>query len=530
MNIKETIQIVLEQLELNIFIFLFILIATGLIYILQYYHLFSKTKNYLSTLCKKINISFKRKLFNTKLWKKYTKMREEYQRIQKIKENQASREYFLLSPTDSVKESENFYAMDFALAKRNNQIHNIAITGPYGSGKSSFWETYKKIRYDDGLLPFKKKELLEISLAKFSERRENCSSINAGNQKRVLINNYNSNCIDEKEKEEYELERGILQQILFSVESDDIPKSKIKKIKDASKQILFAIALIGIFIYAYCLWFDCLWDKMHFSLNSFFKSDLISDSFTLIFLVLLSVIYILFVIFILRLYTKEEPIKLSKISYSGLEVSFDERKGSLINQNLTELIYFFEKTNKKIVVFEDIDRNKTSTIFAKLRELNRVLNNCPKLKNSIKFIYMVCDDILQKYERTKFFDFIIPVVPVLNGDNATSYIMKHFIREENDIFNEKPYLSPSYLEHIQKYIDDLRLIKNCFNELKIYKEVNPHFHGLQGDEKIFSLILYKNLYPKDFKNLLRQRGVLHYCLNNSSHDLLEELKKDNEEK
>ena len=51
---------------------------------------------------------------------------------------------------------------------------------------------------------------------------------------------------------------------------------------------------------------------------------------------------------------------------------------------------------------------------------------------------MVCDDILQKYERTKFFDFIVPVVPVLNGDNATSYIMKHFIRKKDDIFRTDP--------------------------------------------------------------------------------------------
>ena len=57
---------------------------------------------------------------------------------------------------------------------------------------------------------------------------------------------------------------------------------------------------------------------------------------------------------------------------------------------------------------------KSTTIFSKLRELNHILNNNSNKKNkSIKFIYMIRDDIFSKYERTKFFDFIVPIVPVL---------------------------------------------------------------------------------------------------------------------
>ena len=473
----------------------------------------------------KFRIKFKIKKFVKNIQKKIKRLWLYLKQEKKF----ISEEYFVLAPVDSAEKSENFNAMDFALDKKHKNIHNIAITGPYGSGKSSFWESYKKQKKSEGKLPFKEKELLEISLAKFTEQREdcNCNHILKG-QKEIYVNNYNSDCINDKDKEEFEIERGILQQIIFSVESNKIPKSKSKKVMDLPIWLEFGFGIIFLTIYG--LLINDGIEKIIAVCSNWTESILYTSIIITVIAFLLSITFSFIAIAFLRLINYIYPIKLSKITIPKIEFSFCEQHGSLINQNLTEIIYFFEKTGKKIVVFEDIDRNKTNAIFSKLRELNRILNNSPKLKNKIKFIYMVRDDILQKYERTKFFDFIIPVVPILNGDNATSYIKTHFLREEYFPFDDdKPFLSLAYLEDIQKYLDDLRLIKNCFNELKIYKEVNKHFHGEKGDEKLFSLILYKNLYPKDFQNLLRQRGVLHYCLNKSSKDLEEEMIKKNNE-
>ena len=142
---------------------------------------------------------------------------------------------------------------------------------------------------------------------------------------------------------------------------------------------------------------------------------------------------------------------------------------------------------------------------------------------------MIADDVLQKYERTKFFDFIVPIVPVLNGNNATDYIMRYFV-SDNIFDHDKPQLSVHYLKKIQKYLDDLRLVKNCFNELRIYKKKNIEYLGKEGDEKIFSLILYKNLYPRDYQNLLRQKGLLYYCLNDATRKIQEKLEDSVEKK
>ena len=60
---------------------------------------------------------------------------------------QSNAEYFSLSPFDRIVEKDDVYkkyykAFDFALKNRN--VHNVAITGNYGSGKSSVIDSYFK--------------------------------------------------------------------------------------------------------------------------------------------------------------------------------------------------------------------------------------------------------------------------------------------------------------------------------------------------------------------------------------------------
>lgn len=121
-----------------------------------------------------------------------------------------------------------------------------------------------------------------------------------------------------------------------------------------------------------------------------------------------------------RLYS----LRLSKISFHQVDIHFEENKGSLFSQNITEAGLFFEKIDKRIVVFEDLDRFYSTLIFAKLRELNHILNESPVIRGSLKFVYMIRDDFFSKYERTKFFDFIVPIVPALTKDNAADFVRK----------------------------------------------------------------------------------------------------------
>ena len=82
--------------------------------------------------------------------------------IQKIDKYQNER-FHDLAPTDELDASrEYFKALDWAL--RNDKITNIALSGPYGSGKSSIIQSYmKKHRW---------LKAINISLATFVELEE----------------------------------------------------------------------------------------------------------------------------------------------------------------------------------------------------------------------------------------------------------------------------------------------------------------------------------------------------------------------
>ena len=78
-------------------------------------------------------------------------------------------------------------------------------------------------------------------------------------------------------------------------------------------------------------------------------------------------------------------------------------------------------------------------------------------------------------------------------------------------------LDEDFLQDIGLYVDDMRLLINSINEFKIYdKKINESDY-IENKEtkvsrdrnKIFALILYKNLYPNDFALLAQNKGELH---------------------
>lgn len=91
---------------------------------------------------------------------------------------------------------------------------------------------------------------------------------------------------------------------------------------------------------------------------------------------------------------------------------------NVFNKNMDEIVYFFEETKYRIVFFEDLDRLEDPSIFIHLRELNTLLNNYDGIKGRIVFVYAIRDDIFTDTDRTKFFEFIIPVIPIINSTNS----------------------------------------------------------------------------------------------------------------
>nr|WP_323807848.1 hypothetical protein [Klebsiella pneumoniae] len=96
-------------------------------------------------------------------------------------------------------------------------------------------------------------------------------------------------------------------------------------------------------------------------------------------------------------------IKLSKIAFlQGSADMASQESSSLLNNCLDEIVYFFSRSQYKIVVFEDLDRLGNAEVFVKLREINQIVNNNLQ-SEPVRFIYACRDDIFLGADiRTKF--------------------------------------------------------------------------------------------------------------------------------
>ena len=132
------------------------------------------------------------------------------------------------------------------------------------------------------------------------------------------------------------------------------------------------------------------------------------------------------------------------------------------------------------------------------------MNNAESITHPIKFVYAVRDDIFTEKDRAKFFDFIIPIIPIINSTNSGETLTRllNEAKETTDISNE-------YIMDIAPYISDMRLLQNICNEFFIYKKTLQSAQSLNlKDKMMFSLIIFKNLYPKDFADLQEEKGIV----------------------
>lgn len=180
---------------------------------------------------------------------------------------------------------------------------------------------------------------------------------------------------------------------------------------------------------------------------------------------------------------------------------------TIFNKNMDEIVYFFEETKYRIVFFEDLDRLEDPSIFIHLRELNTLLNNYDGIKRCIVFVYAIRDDIFTDTDRTKFFEFIIPVIPIINSTNSGEiFLQKLEESEKKGIFHE---ISQEFILDVSPYVEDMRILQNIYNEFVVYKETIRTDQELKlSDETMMALIIFKNLYPREFAELQMERGVV----------------------
>lgn len=392
--------------------------------------------------------------------------------------------YSSLSPINNGDENGHYSkAILWALNNRKKEdIKNIALTGPYGSGKSSILKTFQK-NYKGNDLKF-----LNISLATFKEEKPEFDA--SGKEIKV-----------DKTDLLRLIEISILEQIFYHEEDSKIPDSRFKKIKSYSqkKLILYSLSYV-LFILALYNYFN------NYFIQSIFKDYAISSKvcdiihYGSVIIIALGIFFI-----IMKSVRIISSITVNKLVVQNAEIGMgDNNSKSILNHHIDEILYFFSIRPYNVVIIEDLDRFQETEIFTKLREVNLLLNHSEKTKSKeIVFLYAVRDDMFTDKDRTKFFDFIIPVIPVINSSNSSEILLKKRNQFSYD-------LSDNLIEDISFFIDDMRLLHNISNEFYLYKEkLNENLN----QDKLFAIITYKNIYPNDFMKLSYNNGSLYKIFN-----------------
>ena len=425
-----------------------------------------------------------------KLQKIWNEIKITYAKIKEIHsapQINSTDQYLSLTPIANADEDHAYSDMlKFALSQ--DKISNIAVTGPYGSGKSSVLLTFQ-IQNPDW-------KYLNISLATFKDHLDVESASN-------------------KEIEIEAIEKSILQQLFYSVDQKTLPRSRLKRIVTVQPRELIANTLF-IFIWTFLTLFIFFPESIFFDKFSILAS---SDQLTQKTISLLFLLYCIVGLFTGIKYI--EKLKELKLKFQDTEITLNNDKvESILNKHLDEILYFFERTDFDVIVIEDLDRFENSEIFIRLRELNTLINNSKQVNRPIVFLYAIRDNMFKDKDRSKFFDFIIPIIPVINPTNAYDLIRKNYINEESDsqLHDE---IEDVFLHQVSLYFDDMRLVTNIFNEFKLYvnKLNNPNLNK----NKLLALIIYKNHFPAEFANLHSNKGEIYELFNIRKKNIISEL-------
>ena len=396
-----------------------------------------------------------------------------------------------LTPIDNIDLDVYEEAIDYVFD--NPDIKNVAISGAYSAGKSSVLASYKK----------KHSELhfLHISLAHFKS----------------LVQE------DEKELKESVLEGKILNQLIHQIPSENIPQTnfRVKKkvsVKNIIKPTIEAVLLFIVVIYFAC--FD-IWKSYVSTLpNNWFKSilKLSTHQYALMVDGILMVTLLLFIVYGLIRVQKNKNV-FRKLNLQGNEIEiFEESDDSYFDKYLNEVLYLFENADADVIVFEDMDRFNANRIFERLREVNTLANIQLQKegKKVLRFFYLLRDDIFVSKDRTKFFDYIVPIVPVVDSSNSYDQFISHL--KKGGILEK---FDERFLQGLSLYIDDMRLLKNIYNEFVVY------FNRLNITEldcnKMLAIIAYKNLFPRDFADLQLNQGFVYTLFDSKELFIKEEL-------
>lgn len=399
-------------------------------------------------------------------------------------------------------------------AMESGDVCNIALTGAYGAGKSTIMNTWL---HDHSEL-----KCIRISLAKFDDAGGGKTEDGGTGGGKTGDGGTDS------------VETKIINQIIHQIKPEVIPQTRFQRKNIVSGWKVFGCTLLIFALLASMLYLfqapSAQWDKnTGITLyESFWKYE-----GNIAALVTAGISAFVLLLCIVNAQYQRPIIKTIQVDKSQINLVGESENGNSeekFDKYMEEIIYLFRKSDVDALIIEDLDRYDGVEIFNELRQINFLLNQRQlgtkkygfrkkKEHKRIKFIYLVKDELFRDSgERTKFFDIMIPVVPVM--DHSNSYeLLKEMLGEE-----WQAVLDMNYLKTICLYVKDFRILKNIYNEFVLYyTQIKAEKYGTNVT-KLFVIITYKNIAPIDFALLQRGEGKVWNCFRQAEDERKQRVK------
>jgi hypothetical protein len=425
-----------------------------------------------------------------------------------------------LTPVFVENDRATRYERELLQALHNEEVLNIAITGGYGAGKSSvlktFFEHHRGFKHTFvSLATFTKANAPTVVAPKSSD--ESANSPETGTTVSVTANSDGTVSADLINR----IEETIVQQLLYAVQANQLPKTRLKRISHASTLRVcwrtLCVAAIGI----------C---GLRLGAPKLQTLSEVAKDWALTGLMWVPEPIALGVVVAGGMWALYSGLKLlSLFSIDGLTLKGGKLEathhGSVLHKNIDEIIYCFERSDIDVVVIEDLDRFDIQEIFFRLREINFIIRQSPQVTRPIHFIYALRDEMFTVTDKTKFFDLIIPIIPVVNSENSREKLIELLGQRHVGGQSLNAGLAPKLIETVGYHIDEMRLIKNIVNEFDLYAKTLANSGLDLVPNKLFAMVVLRNLHPEAYSDLLKRKGVVYEVIDGYSAWVKSELQR-----
>ncbi|TFC63857.1 hypothetical protein [Cryobacterium sp. TMT2-4] len=372
---------------------------------------------------------------------------------------------------------------------------NIALTGAYGTGKSSILASLRDTH---------RRRVVELSL----------STIAPG----VPDTDGSGGALSRTNQ----IQKELVKQLLYRLPASSVPQSRFRRASVPDKRRDWAIAGIGgAAAFVLLSGLGLIQPLVEALLPIPWRQWV---AYGILLAAMVSATWTVLVI------VRGRPVMSASVQTGPATITLSKQSETYFDEYLDEIVYFFQASRRDIVLIEDIDRFEDVQVFDTLRALNSLLNESTQIGRRIVFVYAIRDSVfeeigaspgaktatdpvpvpdrakstLKRASRTKFFDVIVPVVPFVSADNARDIMSDAMASDDFEI-------NPALIRLAARHVADMRMIHNIRNEFEVYRDrlivTENRIPGID-DDLVFAIVLYKNTHLADFEKIRHRESSL----------------------